>query len=95
MDSELPQWISYVGGAIGIIIASVIVRLGWMKGGQDINGKPETARVMGALVDSKAVYALQEALEDHTHVLGDLGEKLTREMRVLSDEVRHLANREK
>ncbi len=94
MDSELPQWISYVAGAVGVIIASVIVRLGWIKGGQESTGRPETARVMGALVDSKSIYDLQQTLEDHTHVMNDVGEKMTRELRVLSDEVRHLANRE-
>lgn len=95
--AELPQWISYLGGVAGIIIATVIVRLGWIsKGGAAAANKPDEGRLIGALVDAGSVRELTLAIEAHTEIVRathDGTEALSRELRNLGDEVRRLANK--
>ena len=90
---ELPQWVTYVGGAAGIIIATVIVRLGWNSKAGELAGAPEQGRLIGALVDAGSVHELTEAIQSHAEVVTTTGEELGREMRQLSDEVRRLGNK--
>jgi hypothetical protein len=100
MDNNLPQWLSYLGGVIGIILASVIVRLGWMSKGPEglaVGGnRTDTSRIMGAIVDSKSVLDLTLAVQVGNEILkahGEIVENHGHELRNLGDEIRRLANK--
>ena len=97
--AELPQWLSYLAGAVGIIISAVIVRLGWASKA-DPQEQPEQGRIMGAIVDSASVRDLTLAIQAHTEItkagvecIEESGRELRTEVRNLGDEVRRLANR--
>lgn len=93
--AELPQWLSYLAGAIGIIVSAVIVRLGWASKAEP----PETtepARIMGAIVDSGSVRELTLSIQAHAEVTkatGECVESVGHELRNLGDEIRRLANK--
>lgn len=93
--AELPQWIAWVGSGFGIIIATVIVRLGWnSKAEQPV--VPEQGRLMGAIVDSASIRDLTLAIQVHgeiTKATAECIEEAGHELRNLGDEVRRLANK--
>lgn len=94
--AELPQWVSYVGGAAGIIIATVIVRLGWNSKADPAPAAQEQGRLIGALVDSASVRELTLAIHSHADITKagfEHVETMGNELRNLGDEVRRLANK--
>lgn len=96
VEGELPQWISYIGGAVGIVIATVSIRLGWMSKGEPGAAKQEQGRLIGALVDASSVRDLTLAVQSHAEVMKagtENTETLSNELRNLGDEVRRLANK--
>lgn len=92
-STELPQWISYLAGAIGLIISAVAIRLGWIKGGGEQPSATEQGRLVGALVDSSSVRDLTIAIKAHSETMVAVAEETHREMRNLGDEIRRLANK--
>lgn len=96
---ELPQWLSWAAGALGIIIGTVMVRMGWQSRNEPAP-EAEQGRVLGALVDSRTVSDLATAVEAQTGVTRAAAEifersadKLSDEIRNLGDEVRRLGNK--
>lgn len=89
--AELPDWVTYIGGALGIVATTVIIRLGWNKSAGET--RPEQGRLIGALVDAGSVKDLSIAVEAYTETLKAVGEEHSRELRNLGDEVRRLANK--
>lgn len=93
-EAELPQWLTLGGGAAGIIIATILARLGWSSKTQ--SDVPEQGGLIGALVDSGSVRELTLAIQSHTEVTKsgfEHVEALGTEVRNLGDEVRRLGNK--
>lgn len=57
MAVELPDWVQWVAGGLGLTIAAVAARLGW-------TGKPQTpaAEIAGAIVDNKSAKEISDAI---------------------------------
>lgn len=91
VEAELPQWLTIVGGGLGLIITTVVVRLGWNKTAE-ATGQPEQGRLIGALVDAASVRELTLAVQSHAEVLRNATDETGKELRTHSDELRNLGD---
>ncbi|TPM41527.1 hypothetical protein [Mesorhizobium sp. B2-3-4] len=67
-SAGIPEWVMWVGAAIGSMLGALVIRLGWKSAGGEKSGPSDgkTFTLDAALVDSGAVRLLTAAIEAHT-----------------------------
>lgn len=101
MAMELPEWVQYAAGAVGITLAAFAAKMG-------LSGTPASTtpvEVAGALIDQRAALSIKEAMGDAIKQYVDCHEEyvqvekeflvrleiFTEEMRELRKEIRELS----
>lgn len=92
---------TYIGYAIGAIIAAVIARMGWNSGKKAIDKPEELVEIRSAIVDTKAMDRLTASVEAlgmniiegrvEAKKVEDIADRAVRAVEGLSDEVRNLS----
>lgn len=92
---------TYIGYAVGAIIAAVVARLGWNSGKKAIDKPEELVEIRSAIVDTKAMDRLTASVEGlgvtmisgkvEAKKIEDLAERAVRAVEGLTEEVRNLS----
>ena len=92
---------TYIGYAIGAIIAATVARLGWNSGKKSLDKPEEMVEIRSAIIDTKAMDRLTAAVEAlgmniiegklETKKTEELAERAVRSIEALSEEVRELS----
>lgn len=94
MDNGIQQYITGIAGFLGLVIASVIVRLGWTKKAEEQQSQP--SQVVGQIISNKDLRELIDGIDEHKRSVDELTSNiadLTREARNVGDEVRRNTNK--
>ena len=62
----IPQWIMWVGAAIGSFMGAFVIRMGWKSAGGEKDSSSGTFVLDAALVDSASIKQLTAAIEGYT-----------------------------
>lgn len=88
MAAELPDWVQYIAGGIGVTLAVLAARLGW-------TGAPKqtpAAEIAGAIVDNRSAKEITDAIHKATSKWVDMHEELIEMRRDELETRRNLSN---
>jgi hypothetical protein len=92
---------TYIGYAVGAIIAAVVARLGWNSGKKTVEKPEELVEIRSAIVDTKAIDRLTASVEAlgmsmiagkiEAKKVEDIADRAVKAIEALADEVRNLS----